>query len=95
MSSYVTPPRAARIAVCPPAPKRITENPRPVFFTPSPILFSDDNSLDVVKIQMVKNYLSYFPSGTFRHSIELSKKVVESLNCKCEQVSEDKCIYTK
>jgi len=94
----LSPPRITRAldnAVCPPAPrrKRIVEDRRPSFFTPRRRITFED--IDDVKIQMVKNYLSNFPSGTFRHSEEVSKKVVLLLECKCERISEDSCIYTR
>jgi len=96
MSEFKTPTRIRPPLECPPAPRRSTR--RPSFFegftiqTKIPLL--DDVNLDEVKIRMVKNYLKEFPNGKFRHNEELSKKVVETLKCKCERIDDETCIYS-
>ena len=97
MAEFQTPIRPPRILECPPAPRHLKR--RPSFFENFQLLpktlVLDDIDLDEVKIRMVKNYLEGFPSGTFRHNQELSKKIVETLKCKCERIDDDNCIYSK
>ena len=92
---FQTPLRRLRIEECPAAPKKkkVNDARRASYFEVKPVVLFDN--LDNVKIQMVKNYLTNSSSGSFRHSKELSDKVVEILNCLCERISEDTCVYTR
>jgi hypothetical protein len=93
MSNCITPPRVNRVDICPPAPKR-NQNRRPSFFEPV-ILFPEDSNEIQSKIDMVKNFLNYFPSGTFKHTSEISDVIITELSCKCERISFDTCVYSK
>ena len=95
-----TPVRPPRILVCPPAPrrKRVVDIRRPSFFEPKtlfpPNAFDEDEIL-LIKIRMVKNYLTQFDSGDFGHDEATSEKVVQALKCKCERTSPYTCVYSK
>ena len=91
---FVTPPRVQRVLECPNAPRRkiICQEFLEQTAVQRRLVFTD---IDDIKIQMVKNYLTNFPSGSFRHSLELSNKVVERLNCTCERISDERCIYSR
>jgi hypothetical protein len=89
MSNYTTPIRIKRELVCPSAPKR------PSFFEP---VIEYSNSLEPEvqsKIDIVRNFLNYFPSGTFKHRSDVSDAVITELSCRCERISIDTCVYTK
>ena len=63
---------------------------RPSFF--EPLILSPDS------VEIVRNFLLSSPSGTFRtfkHSEDVSKKVMKELNCRCERISNDTCVYSK
>ena len=93
MSNCITPPRVNRVAMCPPAPER-SVNRRPSFLEPT-VLFPEDSNDIQSKIDMVKNFLNYFPSGTFKHTSEISDAIITELSCKCERISLDTCVYSK
>jgi hypothetical protein len=46
-------------------------------------------------VEIVRNFLLSSPSGTFKHSDDVSKKVMKELNCRCERISNDTCVYSK
>lgn len=96
MSTYITPPRPKRDLVCPPAPKRSVsgKNRRPSFFEPV-VLFPEFSNEIKSKIEMVRCFLSYFPSGTFKHTSDISDAVITELSCRCERISLDKCVYSR
>jgi hypothetical protein len=97
MAEFQTPIRRHRVLECPPAPRHSKR--RPSFFEDFPVKpriidFDLELDLDEKKINMVKNFLKFFPSGSFRHNEELSKKVVEALKCECKRIDEEYCIYS-
>jgi hypothetical protein len=96
MSNCITPPRIKRVLVCPPAPKRSdSKNRRPSFFEPL-VNTKENRTVEIQsKIDMVRNFLNYFPSGTFNHTSDVSDAVITELSCRCERISIDTCVYTK
>ena len=84
-----------RVLIFPPSIKRMkTVDNRPSFFEPI-TLFPDPTESISSKVENVRNFLSFFPSGMFKHTEDLSRRVMKELNCRCERISDDTCVYSK